>query len=174
MSDTPAPGRPLRPAAARVQQILAEMGLATEVVEFAETTRTSADAAAQIGCAVAEIAKSLIFRAKATNRPVLVIASGANRVNEKAIEALLGERLGKADADFVREATGYAIGGVAPVGHVKPPVTYIDEDLLKLETIWAAAGTPFAVFRLKPDDLQRLTGGQVARIAEPRPPAENA
>lgn len=174
MSATPAADRPLRPAAARVQQILAEMGLATEVVEFAETTRTSADAAAQIGCAVAEIAKSLIFRAKTTNRPVLVIASGANRVNEKAIEALLGEKLGKADADFVREATGYAIGGVAPVGHVRPPVTYIDEDLLKLETIWAAAGTPFAVFRLKPNDLQRLTGGQVARIAQPRPPAENA
>jgi prolyl-tRNA editing enzyme YbaK/EbsC (Cys-tRNA(Pro) deacylase) len=174
MSATPATDRPLRPAAARVQQILAEMGLATEVVEFAETTRTSADAAAQIGCAVAEIAKSLIFRAKTTNRPVLVIASGANRVNEKAVEALLGEKLGKADADFVREATGYAIGGVAPVGHIRPPVTYIDEDLLKLGTIWAAAGTPFAVFRLKPNDLQRLTGGQVARIAQPRPPAENA
>lgn len=165
--------RPLRPAAARVQQILAEMGLVTEVVEFAETTRTSADAANQIGCAVAAIAKSLIFRAKASNRPVLVIASGANRVNEKAVEALLGEKLGKADAEFVREATGYAIGGVAPVGHVRPPVTFIDEDLLKLEAIWAAAGTPFAVFRLKPADLQRLTGGQVARIAQPpRPEAE--
>ena len=160
----------LRPAAARVRQILAGLGLETVVVEFAETTRTSAEAAAQIGCSVAEIAKSLIFRAKATNRPVLVIASGANRVNEKAIEALLGEKIGKADAEFVREATGYAIGGVAPVGHARPPVTFIDEDLLKLETIWAAAGTPFAVFRLKPGDLQRLTSGQVARIAQDRPP----
>src|SRR6266404_6203910 len=137
--------RPLRPAAARVQEILAELGLATQVIEFAETTRTSAEAAAQIGCTVAQIAKSLIFRAKTSNRPVLVIASGINRVNEKAIEALLGEKIGKADAD-----------------------------LLKLETIWAAAGTPFAVFRLVPDDLQRLTGGQVARIAQPRPVAETA
>jgi prolyl-tRNA editing enzyme YbaK/EbsC (Cys-tRNA(Pro) deacylase) len=166
--------RPLRPAAARVQEILAELGLATQVIEFAETTRTSAEAAAQIGCTVAQIAKSLIFRAKTSNRPVLVIASGINRVNEKAIEALLGEKIGKADAEFVREKTGYAIGGVAPVGHASKPVTFIDEDLLKLETIWAAAGTPFAVFRLVPDDLQRLTGGQVARIAQPRPVAETA
>jgi prolyl-tRNA editing enzyme YbaK/EbsC (Cys-tRNA(Pro) deacylase) len=167
--------QPLRPAAARVQQILADMGVLTQVVEFTETTRTSAEAAAQIGCAVGQIAKSLVFRAKTSNRPVLVIASGINRVNEKAIEALLGEKIGKADAEFVREATGYAIGGVAPVGHTSAPITFIDEDLLKLETIWAAAGTPFAVFPLAPRDLQRLTGGQVAKIAQPRlPPSESA
>jgi prolyl-tRNA editing enzyme YbaK/EbsC (Cys-tRNA(Pro) deacylase) len=158
----------LRPAAARVQQLLGEMGLETDVIEFAGTTKTSADAAQQIGCSVAQIAKSLIFRAKQTNRPVLVIASGVNRVDEKALEALLGEKIGKADADFVREKTGYAIGGVAPIGHASPPVTFIDEDLLKLETIWAAAGTPFAVFRLAPADLERLTGGQVAKIAQIR------
>src|SRR5579871_2081721 len=156
----------LRSAAARVQQLLSEMGLATDVIEFAETTRTSADAAQQIGCSVAQIAKSLIFRAKQSNRPVLVIASGVNRVDEKALEALLGEKIGKADADFVRDKTGYAIGGVAPVGHASLPVTFIDEDLLKLETIWAAAGTPFAVFRLTPADLVRITGGRVAKIAE--------
>ena len=156
----------LRPAAARVQQLLGEMGHETDVIEFADTTKTSADAAQQIGCSVAQIAKSLIFRAKQSNRPVLVIASGVNRVDEKALEALLGEKIGKADADFVRDKTGYAIGGVAPVGHASPPVTFIDEDLLKLETIWAAAGTPFAVFRLTPADLQRLTGGRVARIAQ--------
>ncbi len=156
----------LRPAAARVQRLLAERGLASEVVEFAETTRSSVEAAAQIGCEVAQIAKSLVFRAKPSGRPVLVIASGANRVSEKAIEAVLGEKIGKADADFVRDKTGYAIGGVAPIGHASPPVTFIDEDLLKLETIWAAAGTPFAVFRLTPADLQRLTGGRVARIAQ--------
>jgi prolyl-tRNA editing enzyme YbaK/EbsC (Cys-tRNA(Pro) deacylase) len=161
----------LRPAAARVQQLLGEMGLTTEVIEFAGTTKTSADAAQQIGCSVAQIAKSLIFRAKQSNRPVLVIASGVNRVDEKALEALLGEKIGKADADFVREKTGYAIGGVAPIGHASPPVTFIDEDLLKLETIWAAAGTPFAVFRLAASDLERLTGGQVAKIAQARPPA---
>jgi prolyl-tRNA editing enzyme YbaK/EbsC (Cys-tRNA(Pro) deacylase) len=159
----------LRPAAARVQQLLGDMGLATEVIEFAETTKTSADAAQQIGCSVAQIAKSLIFRARQSGRPVLVIASGVNRVDEKALEALLGEKIGKADADFVRDKTGYAIGGVAPVGHASPPVTFIDEDLLKLETIWAAAGTPFAVFRLGPADLVRLTGGQVAKLAQARP-----
>ncbi|HEY2890287.1 MAG TPA: YbaK/EbsC family protein [Dongiaceae bacterium] len=158
----------LRPAATRVQQLLGEMGLTTEVIEFAGTTKTSADAAQQIGCSVAQIAKSLIFRAKQSNRPVLVIASGVNRVDEKALEALLGEKIGKADADFVREKTGYAIGGVAPIGHASPPVTFIDEDLLKLETIWAAAGTPFAVFRLAAGDLERLTGGQVAKIAQIR------
>jgi len=159
----------LRPAAARVQQLLGEMGLATEVIEFAETTKTSADAAQQIGCSVAQIAKSLIFRARQSGRPVLVIASGVNRVDERALEALLGEKIGKADADFVRDKTGYAIGGVAPVGHASPPVTYIDEDLLKLEMVWAAAGTPFAVFRLRPADLVRLTGGQVAKLAQARP-----
>ncbi len=159
----------LRPAAARVQQLLGDMGLATEVIEFAETTKTSADAAQQIGCSVAQIAKSLIFRARQSGRPVLVIASGVNRVDERALEALLGEKIGKADADFVRDKTGYAIGGVAPVGHASPPVTFIDEDLLKLETVWAAAGTPFAVFRLRPADLVRLTGGQVAKLAQARP-----
>jgi len=159
----------LRPAAARVQQLLGEMGLATDVIEFAETTKTSADAAQQIGCSVAQIAKSLIFRAKQSSRPVLVIASGVNRVDEKALEAMLGEKIGKADADFVRDKTGYAIGGVAPIGHASPPVTFIDEDLLNLETIWAAAGTPFAVFRLTPADLVRLTGGLVAKLAQARP-----
>lgn len=155
----------MRPAAARVQSLLRAAGLEAKVVEFAETTRTSAEAAAQIGCAVAQIAKSLVFRAKATGRPVLVIASGANRVDEKAVEALLGEKIGKADADFVRDKTGYAIGGVAPVGHATPPVTFIDESLLVFEVIWAAAGTPFAVFPLAPAELQRLTGGRVAAIA---------
>jgi len=161
----------LRPAAARVQALLQEMGLAAEVIEFAESTRSSAEAAAQVGCDVAQIAKSLVFRAKASGRPVLVIASGANRVDEKAVEALLGEKIGKADADFVRDKTGYAIGGVAPVGHAAKPATFIDEDLLAFQAIWAAAGTPFAVFRLTPGDLVRLTGGQVARIAQAPKPA---
>ena len=157
----------LRPAAQRVQQLLLDLGLTAEVVEFAESTRTSAEAAAQVGCAVAQIAKSLVFRAKGTGRPVLVIASGANRVDEKGVEALLGEKIGKADADFVRDKTGYAIGGVAPVGYAVKPATFIDEDLLKLDLIWAAAGTPFAVFPLTPPELIRLTGGRVAKIAAP-------
>src|SRR5882724_12655634 len=130
----------LRPAAARVQRILAEKGLVTQVIEFAETTRTSADAARQIGCCVAQIAKSLVFRAKPSNRPVLIIASGANRVDEQAIEALLGERIGKADAEFVRDKTGYAIGGVAPVGHPPGLRIFIDADLASYDAIWAAAG----------------------------------
>ena len=163
-------GDSLRPAAARVKEILRQQGLEAEVVEFAESTRTSAEAAAQVGCSLAQIAKSLVFRAKGSGRPVLVIASGANRVDEKAVEALLGEKIGKADADFVRDKTGYAIGGVAPVGHAVPPATFIDEDLLTFDAVWAAAGTPFAVFRLAPAELQRLTGGRVAMIARPPTP----
>jgi prolyl-tRNA editing enzyme YbaK/EbsC (Cys-tRNA(Pro) deacylase) len=155
----------LRPATRRLQELLAERGYDCKVVEFAETTRSSAEAAAAIGCAVAQIAKSLVFRAKPSGRPVLVIASGANRVDEKAVAAALGEALGKADAEFVRDRTGFAIGGVAPIGHLTPPVTFIDEDLFGHETIWAAAGTPFSVFRLTPAELGEMTGGRVLKLA---------
>jgi prolyl-tRNA editing enzyme YbaK/EbsC (Cys-tRNA(Pro) deacylase) len=148
--------QPLRPAAQRIQALLAERGYACRVVEFAETTRSSADAAAAIGCEVAQIAKSLVFRAKPSGRAVLVIASGANRV---------GEGLGKADAEFVRDRTGFAIGGVAPIGHATPPLTFIDEDLFRHETIWAAAGTPFSVFELTPAQLVDMTGGRVLKLA---------
>lgn len=160
----------LRPAARRIQDLLAARGYSCEVVEFAETTRSSADAAAAIGCDVAQIAKSLVFRAKPSGRPVLVIASGSNRVDEKRIAAVLGEALGKADADFVRDRTGFAIGGVAPIGHTTPPVAFIDEDLMRHEWIWAAAGTPFSVFRLTPTQLVEMTGGRVLTLAaKPRP-----
>lgn len=159
-----APG--LRPASVRVQALLREASIAAEVVEFAETTRSAAEAAAQVGCSLGQIAKSLVFRAKSTGRPVLVIASGANRVDEHAVAALLGEKIGKADADFVRDKTGYAIGGVAPIGHAAKPTIYIDQDLLGYDVIWAAAGTPFSVFRLTPAELIRLTTGQVAAIAK--------
>jgi prolyl-tRNA editing enzyme YbaK/EbsC (Cys-tRNA(Pro) deacylase) len=148
-------------AARRVQDIL---GAGFAVVEFEASTKTSADAAAAIGCTVAQIAKSLVFRAG--ERPVLVVASGTNRVDEKKVSALLGEPIGRADADFVREKTGYAIGGVAPVGHAVPPAVLLDEDLRQYETIWAAAGTPNAVFRLAPADLERLTGARFADIAK--------
>jgi Cys-tRNA(Pro) deacylase len=133
-------------------------------VEFEASTRTSEDAAAAIGCSVAEIAKSLVFRS-ASGKPVLVIASGTNRVDEKKVRALLGEKIERADADFVRQATGYAIGGVPPLAHATEPIVLIDRDLEAFETIWAAAGTPNAVFRLTPADLVRLTRGQVADIA---------
>jgi prolyl-tRNA editing enzyme YbaK/EbsC (Cys-tRNA(Pro) deacylase) len=151
------------PSALKVQ---AALGPGFEVLEFDASTRTSAEAAAAIGCEVAEIAKSLIFRAAATNRPVLVIASGTNRVDERKVEAILGETIKRADADFVREMTGYSIGGVPPVAHQVQPAVLIDEALLSFDFIWAAAGTPNAVFKLKPDDLLRLTGGRVAAIAK--------
>ena len=149
------------PSALKVQAVL---GPAYQVVEFDASTRTSEDAAAAIGCTVAEIAKSLIFKS-AEGRPVLVIASGVNRVDERKVAALLGGKIGRADADFVREATGYAIGGVPPVGHATPPIVVIDRELERFAAVWAAAGTPNAVFRITPTDLARLTQGQVADIA---------
>lgn len=149
------------PSALKVQAVLGDR---FAVMEFDAGTRTAADAAAAIGCEVAEIAKSLLFRAKDTGRPVLVVASGVNRVDEKKVAALIGEKIARADADFVRETTGYAIGGVPPVGHAIAPLTLIDEDLLTFATIWAAAGTPNAVFKLTPAELVELTGGKVAGV----------
>ena len=154
----------LKAAAARVQAALSAAGLEAEVREFPASTRTAEEAAAAIGCAVAQIAKSLIFRGATSGRSVLVVASGANRVAEGKVAALIGEPLEKADAAFVRAMTGYAIGGVPPVGHEVPPVTVIDEELLQLDEIWAAAGTPNAVFALTPTDLAKLTGGLVGDI----------
>ena len=150
------------PSALKVQAVL---GPEFQVLEFEASTRTSQEAAAAIGCTVAEIAKSLIFRS-ADGRAVLVIASGVNRVDEKKVRALLGQKIERADADFVREATGYAIGGVPPVGHATVPIVLIDDDLQRFAFVWAAAGTPNAVFRIVPADLIRLTQGQVADIAK--------
>jgi prolyl-tRNA editing enzyme YbaK/EbsC (Cys-tRNA(Pro) deacylase) len=154
----------VRTSAERVRQALASLGLMPDIKEFSETTRTSAEAAAAIGCTVAQIAKSVVFRAVGMNRAVLVIASGANRVDEKLVAAALGDRIAKADAAFVRDKTGFAIGGVAPVGHTEKPVTLIDEDLLGHAEIWAAAGTPNSVFRLTPQALVAMTGGRVTAI----------
>jgi prolyl-tRNA editing enzyme YbaK/EbsC (Cys-tRNA(Pro) deacylase) len=154
----------LSASAQKVQDALAARGVALTVVELPQSTRTAAEAAQAVGCAVGQIVKSIIFRAAETSRPVLVVTSGANRVSEKAVAALLGEPLAKADPDFVRVRTGFVIGGVPPVGHVEPPVTFIDEDLLAYAEIWAAAGTPNAVFRLTPADLLALTAGRVAKI----------
>jgi prolyl-tRNA editing enzyme YbaK/EbsC (Cys-tRNA(Pro) deacylase) len=146
------------PTALRTQSLLTDAGFAARVVEFEQPTRTSAEAAAAIGCSVAEIAKSIVFRAKASGQAVIVVASGDNRVSEEKVAALVGEKLGRADADFVREATGYAIGGVAPLGHANPVRLLLDRDLQRFATVWAAAGTPFSVFPLTPTDLARLTG----------------
>jgi prolyl-tRNA editing enzyme YbaK/EbsC (Cys-tRNA(Pro) deacylase) len=155
----------LSPSAQKVQDALAGLGLQLQVVELPASTRTAADAAQAIGCQVGQIVKSLIFKGKRSERPILVVASGANRVDEKKIEALIGEPLGKADADFVRQRTGFVIGGVPPVGHLEKLETFIDQDLLQYGEIWAAAGTPNAVFRLSPDDLVRMTGGRVVEVA---------
>ncbi len=151
-------------SAQRVQQVWSAHGLDLTVVELPQSTRTAAEAAAAVGCTVGQIAKSVIFRARESSRPVLVIASGSNRVDEKAVAAQLGEPLAKADAEFVRARTGFVIGGVPPIGHAEPPVIFIDEDLLGYDTLWAAAGTPNAVFRLTPANLVALTGGTVAAI----------
>jgi prolyl-tRNA editing enzyme YbaK/EbsC (Cys-tRNA(Pro) deacylase) len=151
-------------AAARVQEALDRLGLGGEVREMRETTRSAAEAAAAVGCTVGQIAKSLVFRGAKSARPVLVIASGAHRVDEALVAAALGEPVLKADADFVRRRTGFAIGGVAPVGLTEPCPTLIDEELFGHAEIWAAAGTPHRVFRLTPQELQRITGGRVARI----------
>jgi len=152
-------------SAERVRQALAVLGRGDAIRAYDATTRTSTDAAAAIGCAVGQIAKSLVFKAAASGRAVLVIASGANRVDEANVAAALGERIVKADAAFVRDKTGFAIGGVAPVGHTEPPVIFIDRALLAFAEIWAAAGTPNAVFPLTPAELQAMTGGQVIDVA---------
>ena len=149
---------------ARVREALAKFGLEAEIKEFDASTRTSADAAAAIGCQVAQIAKSVVFRAKSGNQPVLVIASGVNRVDEAKLAAELGDGIGRADAEFVRAATGFAIGGVAPVGHAGPVKVFIDADLRQYAEIWAAAGSPNAVFRLTPAELERITGGRVISV----------
>jgi len=154
----------LSSSAKKVQEVLKVLGLELQVVELQETTRTSADAARAVGCEVGQIAKSLVFRGQRTQRPILVIASGSNRVNEKRVGELISEPLGKADADFVRQKTGFVIGGVPPVGHAEKLEVFIDEDLLQYGEIWAAAGTPNAVFRLTPSDLVRMTEGRVIGI----------
>jgi prolyl-tRNA editing enzyme YbaK/EbsC (Cys-tRNA(Pro) deacylase) len=154
----------LSASAQKVQQSLVAKGMNLEVVELPGSTRTASEAAQAVGCEVAQIAKSLVFKAKKSKRPVLVIASGSNRVDEKKVKALLGEAIGKAGADFVRETTGFAIGGVPPLGHLNPLPTFIDRDLLAYDTIWAAAGTPHALFALKPRDLITITGGEVADV----------
>ena len=150
--------------AKRVQSALATFGLDLVVVEFPDSTRTAQEAADAIGCSVEQIVKCLVFQRFPSGRSLLIAASGGNRVNEKRIKELLGEKIVRADAEFVREVTGFPIGGVPPVGHTQPIETIIDEDLMQYDEIWAAAGTPNAVFRLSPPELAQITGGKVARI----------
>lgn len=152
----------LTKSAQSVQEALQSKGLNCQVVELPDSARTAVDAANAIGCDVAQIVKSLIFKTKDTHQPVLILASGQNRVNEKVIESHVGEQIIKADADFTRDVTGFAIGGIPPVGHKKHiDHVYIDEDLLKHDSVWAAAGTPHAVFNMRGMDLLEMTSGKV-------------
>jgi prolyl-tRNA editing enzyme YbaK/EbsC (Cys-tRNA(Pro) deacylase)/predicted kinase len=154
----------LSASAQKIQDALKSMGFQNQVVEHNQTTRSAKEAAAAIGCSVAQIAKSLIFRTQQTHQPVLVIANGVNRVNETHLGELVGEAVERADPDFVQQVTGYAIGGVPPVAHRTPVTTLIDEDLFAQTEIWAAAGTPNAVFRVTPDELLQMTSSRVVRI----------
>ena len=151
----------LKTSAQKVQDAVTALGFDFNILEFNETTRTSADAAVAIGCAVDQIEKSLVFKTKITGRAILVIASGSNMVNIKLIKAEVGENITRPDADFVKGQTGFAIGGIPPIGHAQNLTTFIDEDLFLYEDIWAAAGTPNAVFRLTPKELEKMTGGKV-------------
>ena len=145
----------------KVQHTLKSLGFSDEIVIFPDSTRTAIEAAQAVGCSVGQIVKSLVFKGAHSHKPVLALVSGSNRVNEKRLGSLVGETIEKADADFVRQHTGFAVGGVPPVGHVAPLATFIDRDLFQYNEIWAAAGSPHAVFRLTPGELQNMTGGEV-------------
>lgn len=156
----------LSKSAQSVQSVLINQGLDCQVLELSDSTRTAMEAASTIGCEVAQIVKSLIFKTTLTHQPILILASGSNRVNEKTIASHMGGGgITKADAAFTKEITGFAIGGVPPIGHQqKIDLIFIDETLLKFDHIWLAAGTPNAVFNLKISDLIKLTGGKVISI----------
>lgn len=157
----------LAKSAASVQEALDKLGLECRVLELPNSTRTALDAASAIGYEISQIVKSLIFKTKKTDKPVLVLASGTNQVDIKIIEDRVGESITKADADFVREVTGFAIGGIPPIGHKNAiDFIYIDRDLLDLDEIWAAAGTPNAVFCIKSQDLLKATDGKLINIKE--------
>jgi prolyl-tRNA editing enzyme YbaK/EbsC (Cys-tRNA(Pro) deacylase) len=148
----------------RVAAAAAAAGLAIEIKEMAQSTRTAEEAAAACGCDVGQIVKSLVFRGRDSATPYLLLVSGANRVNEKDVARHLGEKLRRPDADDVRNLTGYAIGGIPPLGHKEPLKTFIDEDLLAFDVVWAAAGTPVSVFAVAPQQLVVAVGGEVIGV----------
>jgi prolyl-tRNA editing enzyme YbaK/EbsC (Cys-tRNA(Pro) deacylase) len=166
-----APARRRAGATERVRASLAANGLGSAPIrEFDASTATSADAAAAIGTSVERIVKSLVFMAG--EAPLLVLASGSNRVDTRKLAVLAGQPVRRANADQVREATGFAIGGVPPLGHARALRTFVDRDLLQYDEVWAAAGTPNSVFAIAPEHLVRVAGGTVADVAEaPRPTA---
>jgi prolyl-tRNA editing enzyme YbaK/EbsC (Cys-tRNA(Pro) deacylase) len=156
--------KPLSASAQKIQDQLKALGFDYTVIENAESTRTAQEAADRAGCELGQIVKSLIFKGKDSGKPILVLTSGANRVDEKRVSEYAGETIGRADADFARAATGFAIGGIPPIGHSQKIETYLDEDFLQYETIWAAAGTPNSIFELKTSDLQKMTAAKIVRV----------
>jgi Cys-tRNA(Pro) deacylase len=154
----------VKPAAERVQSALRELGLAREVIELTAEARTSQEAAQALGVSVERIAKSLVFTVN--REPILVVACGSNRVDEEKLGALVGGKIRRADPQTVKQATGYTIGGVAPVGHPGPLPVYIDADLLQYELVYAAAGVSDCVFPLTPAELIRATGGRVVDVKQ--------
>jgi Cys-tRNA(Pro) deacylase len=154
----------LSPSAQKVQDTLIGLDFNNEVVESSVTSRTAAEAAERVGCDLGQIVKSLIFKGNESGKAILVLTSGANRVDEKLIGSYAGEKIQRADPEFVRAVTGFAIGGVPPIGHPNPLDTYIDDDLFEYSVIWAAAGTPNALFKLSPGDLQKMTHGKVVKV----------
>jgi prolyl-tRNA editing enzyme YbaK/EbsC (Cys-tRNA(Pro) deacylase) len=166
LSDREAARGALAPSAQKVQQALETIGVESRVVELAVSARTAQEAADALGVSVGQIAKSLVFRATPSGRPVLVIAAGDNRVSEAKVAALLGEPIERAPAAFVREHTGYAIGGIPPIGHASAIVTFIDRSLERFPVIWAAGGTPHAVFPIAPVELFRVMDATVGDVAQ--------
>jgi len=153
----------MKESSRKVADALAAAGIETEIIEFAESTRTADEAATAVGTTVGRIVKSLVF--KAEDEPILILVSGSNRLDTAKLAAHLGRPVRRADADLVRAATGFAIGGVPPLGHARPLPVYIDQDLMSYDTVYAAAGTPNSVFPIAPTDLQRVTGGTVLDLA---------
>ena len=158
----------LSSSAQKVQDALVALGSNAVVVEHENPGRTAAEAALLLRCDIAQIAKSIVFKSASTGRSVLAITSGANRVDEKKVTAILGDKLAKADAAFVREQTGFAIGGVPPIAYTNPGAILLDVDLLKFGRVFPAGGTPHAMFAIDPNELVRISGAQAADIKQIR------
>ncbi len=148
----------------KIIKILKQLDINTEIITFSQSTKTAKDAANALNCEIAQIVKSLIFVGKNSKKPILILASGINRVDEEKVSKIIGEFIEKADADFVREKTGFSIGGVSPIGHKNEIDIYIDKDLLNFEFVWAAAGTPNSVFKISSKTLIQITNAKIIEI----------
>jgi prolyl-tRNA editing enzyme YbaK/EbsC (Cys-tRNA(Pro) deacylase) len=163
---TPTPAEDLPGACRRIAEAAAVVGLEISIRVLDQSSRTAEEAAEACGTTVAQIVKSLVFQGKQSGKPILLLVSGANRVREGLVGRTIGEKIIRPDADFVRAVTGFAIGGIPPLGHAEPLATYIDEDLLAHDTVWAAAGTPNSVFPVSPAELHKASGATVIVVHE--------